>query len=849
MPRKADASAASEQTAPRWGALWAAAVYALCTLSLAYPVFAGQFLINPNSDQYKAGYAFRDFAAQSLRSGHGFPQWDPYLFGGLPYVAAMHGDIFYPTFLLRMMLPTDQAMTWGFALHLFLAGMFTYAFLRAWKLPFFSSLVGGVAYMLSGQLAGLASPGHDGKLFVSALLPLVLWMLVLGMRDGRRWAWGGLALAVGLAILSPHPQLFQYLLLMAGAFALFLAFAAQEDGGRLPTDIAIKRLGLALGAVVLGACIGAIQFYPVLREYVPWSPRAGGRGYDYATTYSFPIEELINSYLPQFSGILDKYWGRNGIHLHSEYLGAVVLILAGGAFGADRLRGFRRFWMWTLVVALLWALGGNTPFYHLVYTLVPGTKFFRAPSTIYFIYAFAVAIFAAFGTERLLAGTLPLRYGLVWVGAAAVVAIYMSTGGATVLSDMVINSLRSTFPDQRLSMMTRMAADNAPNVAFGAWRSFFFVALTVALMWALSTRAIPRRVGAWILVALVAGDLWTIEHLYWMFDSPAAVLFASDPAIDSLRSAPQPGRVLSLDLTGSAADADPNFDGDGLMVHDVRLALGYHGNELGRYQHLLGKSDTSGYDIRLLLTPRIWQHENIRYLYTTLPDSLMPELQSQLHFQQLPTKIVGPVRDAAGSTVYLYRLPGENPMAWVAGAAVAATDSQAEALVTNPLFDPNRAALVDTGAPVHTVPMQQVPGALTVSARVASYAPGDITIDLGSAPPAGAMLLVSENFYPGWQASSDGQPLPTTRANYNLIGVQLSAGTRHVHLRFDDRAVERGKVITLVAMALAVLALIAGLLFGPSQGGNPPSPVGATVGPTPRRGSAAETQVAAGALQ
>ena len=48
-------------------------------LMLAYPALAGAFLVNPISDQYKAGYAFRDFAAQSLRAGHGFPQWNPFL--------------------------------------------------------------------------------------------------------------------------------------------------------------------------------------------------------------------------------------------------------------------------------------------------------------------------------------------------------------------------------------------------------------------------------------------------------------------------------------------------------------------------------------------------------------------------------------------------------------------------------------------------------------------------------------------------------------------------------------------------------------------------------------------------
>ena len=59
----------------------------------------------------------------------------------------MHGDIFYPTFLLRMVLPTDVAMTWGFIVHLFLAGLFTFGFLRAYAGTHFS---GGDALPLAG---------------------------------------------------------------------------------------------------------------------------------------------------------------------------------------------------------------------------------------------------------------------------------------------------------------------------------------------------------------------------------------------------------------------------------------------------------------------------------------------------------------------------------------------------------------------------------------------------------------------------------------------------------------------------------------------------------------------------
>ncbi|HKN68916.1 MAG TPA: hypothetical protein VJW73_21680, partial [Gemmatimonadaceae bacterium] len=135
---------------PRFAAAWAALVFALCTLALGFPALGGGFLVNPRSDQFYAGYPFREFAAASLRSGHGIPLWNPYLMGGMPYVAAMHGDIFYPTFLLRMILPTDVAMTWSFMIHIFLAGFFTYLFLRAWGLGFLPSVIGGIAYLMCG---------------------------------------------------------------------------------------------------------------------------------------------------------------------------------------------------------------------------------------------------------------------------------------------------------------------------------------------------------------------------------------------------------------------------------------------------------------------------------------------------------------------------------------------------------------------------------------------------------------------------------------------------------------------------------------------------------------------------
>jgi len=790
---------------------------------LGYPALVGKFLINPRSDQYLAGYAFREFAAQSLKSGHGFPQWNPYLQGGMPYIAAMHGDIFYPTFLLRWVLPTDVAMTWEFIIHLFLAGFFTYFFLRAWGFGFWGALVGGLAYMLGGSIAGFASPGHDGKLFVSALTPAGLLLITRAVRDGRAWAWGVFSLVVGLAFLSPHPQLFQYFLLLSGSFALYIAFANHPELGTLPRPVAFRRLGLALGCVVLGCLMGAVQYLPALVEYKPWSPRAAGHDWAAATAYSYPIEETLNWYWPQFSGILDNYWGRNGIHLHSDYFGVVVLILAGAAFGRSERGSYRRFWLVTAVVSLIWAFGGYTPLYHVI-MLVPYTKYLRAPSTMIFVTALSISVLAAMGMERVLARRVSTRYVVGWVVAAGVLGLFMSAGGYTTLARGIAAMFATAeYPpelrDRALEAYVQQKIDpNRAAAVAGVWRSFLFVALTAGLLWAFFTDRIKVRPAIYAIVALLVVDLWSIERQYWIFSPRASVLFATDGAIDAIKAdiakTGQPARVLNLPIgQGLAMELgrrDRTFTGDKLMVHGIRIPGGYHGNELGMYQQLLSlQIDSQAVE----LNPRFWRHENVQYWYADADDTTMAQVAAQLKVPRF-LHLAGPVKNASGSTVHAYKVSGDNPVAWVAAAIVKAPPDQALATVLDARFNPATVAIVDTSAKdVSAIQIQTLPAPATLRASVPNFKPAAIDVTLDQPASAGQALVVSENYYPGWHAMADGKPAPVARTNYNLLGIPLPAGARNIQLRFTDAAYERGKVVTLIVLAVVALLIALGVII------------------------------------
>src|SRR5512140_1906293 len=82
-------------TAPRHATLWAALAVAVPIAVLGWPMLMGRWLVGTMSDQGSAGYPFRDWAAHQWRTTGHLPLWNPELFGGLPFVGAMHGDIFY----------------------------------------------------------------------------------------------------------------------------------------------------------------------------------------------------------------------------------------------------------------------------------------------------------------------------------------------------------------------------------------------------------------------------------------------------------------------------------------------------------------------------------------------------------------------------------------------------------------------------------------------------------------------------------------------------------------------------------------------------------------------------------
>jgi hypothetical protein len=771
---------------PRLPTLLATGICSLWIFILSLPMWTGKFLGSTFSDQYTAGYGFRTWAAEQWKTTGKVPLWNPEILGGMPFVAGMTGDIFYPTAWLRLILPIDVAMNIGFAAHYVLAGLLAYLFLRRLHVSWAGSVVGGVVYQLSGVVASYVNPGHDGKLFVTALFPLALLSLLMALRDKKWEGYALLALSVGLGFLSPHPQMLYYMLVATGLFALFLTFG---DETTEPLQPRIVRLAVSLAAVFVGFGIGAIQMVPFY-YYIPFSPRAESIGsWERAISYAIPWEHLPEFFLARFAGQVTvdgtTYWGSNGFKLHSEYWGLPAAALAIlGATGAGR----RRLKWWLAGIAALFmlvALGGSTPFYRLWYAVMPFMKQVRAAGMAFYIPSFVVAVFAALGVDRLLRRE-GKKHVQIWLGAGAGIALLALIGAFGGLAEALAGSVQARLPGYPAIQRATEAGDAIRWGAFGS-----AVALTAAggVAFGLLRNKLSTKAALLMLIGVVGTDLWWNAGTFWNFSDAPDVLFAGDEITRDLQLTEPPYRVWQKGVYGGAI----------LMAYGIPELIGHHGNELDAFDKLLNRQ-APGLSYPNEIHPTVWDLYAVQKII--LPQQRSPD--SIPGFTRSRTN----VPTAAGIRAAVFERTEPVPYARIVGAASKLPEDQLVPTVLHPRFPLDRVVAVDTTAHFDPPELTAIPDSVETSVSVTEWAPGRMRLEISPAAPQDAFVVISENWYFDWQATVDGQPVTPIRGNGALLTVPVRAGAREIELRFESDAYRRGKGITLASLLLVAVGFV-----------------------------------------
>jgi len=73
-------------------------------------------------------------------------------------------------------------------------------------------------------------------------------------------------------------------------------------------------------------------------------------------------------------------------------------------------------------------------------------------------------------------------------------------------------------------------------------------------------------------------------------------------------------------------------------------------------------------------------------------------------------------------------------------------------------------------------------------------------LELSAEAAVPSVLVLAENYYPGWQAQLDGRPVKTMRVNYNQRGVAVPPGKHTIVFSYQPRPVQLGIMISLLTL-------------------------------------------------
>ena len=723
-------------------------------------LFTSQFSIIIGWEGANQAYAWYAYAVRTIQKGI-FPAWNPYTLSGHTFLGEPQTSVFYPFKLLMYLWPLGESGI--LSPRLFHESFVLAHLLGAWFMFFlakelgiknsFAAFVAAACFTFGGFFGRL---GWVNLADSAVWLPLIFLFLLRALHaetNAKRIlnaCFSGLCMAMAILAGSLHIPLMDVLVVVSAA--LFFAFQPSTDPAA--HDALRSRLRWSVTIVlvvgVVSFAAASLQLFPSL-EYAPLARRWTGEWSGlFRQRIPYKVTSEIYNLGPR-SLFAFLFGSANlGSGEFSTYFGVMPLLLTVIGVWQHWGKVWVRYLAGLGVLAFFYALGSFSFLHGLVYLLVPYMdKAWEAGRFLYLTH-FAMAVLAGFGVQSLFSGEARLQEPFSRLNRVLqwiVIVVLLTLGIPTMLGRPEINEW---FYVSLLFVIC-------------SWATFLYI-----------IRGNRTGLARFILFAVIICDLSVLTWNQGLLEKMAEQKKGTDyleqmmsmrPVVDFLQS--QAG-LFRIDLEG---ENYPSSMGD---VFGIQTTGGWGASMLDDYLPVKWSPNGS-----CLL--------NVRY-------------------------VVGNRKDRPESPVFtsgqwkVYEKPSNCPRAWVVrNVVVEPSHEKLVKRIQEGGFDPLQVAFVGER------PEVALEGGSADSSQITFHHYQEDRFDLTVKTSSPGLLVLSEVFYPGWEATVNGQPAHIYKVDGLLRGLIVSSGENRIVLRYRPRWFLAGVLLT--ALAVAGTSIFAALVW------------------------------------
>ena len=753
--------------------IWTAAPWASSAPPLIRPIGA-------NFELNDSGMVFQPFLEYTRKRLPTVPLWNPHIMAGRPFLADGQSAVLSPFSMPSYLLPRRVSPAIVAAAKVFVAAFGTFLLARALGLGFGGALLSGVVFGC-GQVTVAWVSWPQTSVWV--LLPW-LWLLAeCVIRRPLALPVMGFATVVALQFLGGHPETSYDVMVATTAFVLFRLIERRRRRR------AVTRPALALAAgVIVGTALAAVAIVPFIELLARSSDL---ETHSAVANRHVPFDYLLGMLMP-------SYWGRptqldplsfaTGFVIGRPfYAGALSLMLAAAALmrPSPRRAALAVFGFGSLAVVV-----GFEPFISIAQAL-PGPV---RTDRLTFLFLFAVALLAGRGLDDLVGSRLGAtqRRMLLALSAALVcfplLYVLLIEGlGLEHLNGALALAWGFHVPSEALVQGVRNQVIHLGGLL--EWLPLGAAAAT--LLWLRTRRGLAAPAFATIAVTLVVVDLFKVSM---GFNPAVTTAQAFQPATGAIRYLQRSQAARFAGIGRGFAGLSPIPDDVG-MRHGLYDARGRDFPVIDRYRTLWHRNvSPKQFDLPALndRSLRVLELLGVRNL---VQDPRSPKLE-----------VSGLELVYDGEDARVYRDERALPRAFlVAEHQVTKSADGARATVESGTFNPRTTAV--TEEPIAGLATHGGPASNPGSASITSYDPERVVVRAST--PRSSLLVLTDSYFPGWQARVDGKEVKIHRVDYLLRGVALRPGRHQVTFAYRPASYRLGLAISLAAVLLVLTTTLA----------------------------------------